>query len=125
MWLVCLTPLAMLVARAALDRLGTNPIELITHTLGDWTLRILLASLAVTPLRILTGMAWPITLRRLLGLFAFAYAVLLADQHEPVGQDFADRARRPRARGGGGGTSGEKEGAERERREPDAHRPRD
>jgi len=75
-WLVCLAPLAVLVARFALDRLGTNPIELVTHTLGDWTLRILLASLAATPLRILTGWAWPITLRRLLGLFAFAYAVL-------------------------------------------------
>ena len=44
--------------------------------LGRWTLRILLASLAMTPLRILTGQAWPITLRRLLGLFAFAYALL-------------------------------------------------
>ena len=59
-----------------MDRLGTNPIEYVTHTLGDWTLRILLATLAVTPLRIVTGMAWLVTLRRLLGLFAFAYAVM-------------------------------------------------
>ena len=44
--------------------------------LGRWTLRILLTSLAMTPLRIVTGQAWPIALRRLLGLFAFAYAVL-------------------------------------------------
>jgi sulfoxide reductase heme-binding subunit YedZ len=75
-WLACLAPLALLVARFAMDRLGTNPIEYVTHTLGDWTLRILLASLAVTPLRILTGQAWLVTLRRLLGLFAFAYAVM-------------------------------------------------
>ena len=47
-----------------------------TDTLGDWTLRFLLASLALTPLRIMTGQAWPIALRRLIGLFAFTYAVL-------------------------------------------------
>ena len=73
----CLAPLGYL-DRAASPRgnLGTNPIDFVTDTLGDWTLRILLASLAMTPLRILTGQAWPITLRRLLGLFAFAYALL-------------------------------------------------
>jgi sulfoxide reductase heme-binding subunit YedZ len=75
-WLVCLAPLALLLARFFAGRLGTNPIEFVTHDLGDWTLRLLLASLAVTPLRIVTGAAWPITLRRLLGLFAFAYAVM-------------------------------------------------
>ena len=47
-----------------------------TDTLGDWTLRILLTSLALTPLRIVTGQAWPIALRRLFGLFAFAYALM-------------------------------------------------
>ena len=56
--------------------LGPNPIDFVTDTLGDWTLRLLLASLALTPLRIVTGMAWPIALRRLLGLFAFAYATM-------------------------------------------------
>jgi sulfoxide reductase heme-binding subunit YedZ len=100
-WLACLTPLALLVARFALDRLGTNPIEFITHTLGDWTLRILLASLAVTPLRILTGWAWPIALRRLLGLFAFAYAVLhflvwvVLDFYFDWAQKAADIVKRP------------------------------
>jgi sulfoxide reductase heme-binding subunit YedZ len=59
-----------------MDPLVTNPISLATNTLGDWTLRILLASLTMTPLRILFGLSWPITLRRLLGLFAFSYAVL-------------------------------------------------
>jgi sulfoxide reductase heme-binding subunit YedZ len=75
-WLAGLVPLAYLVACAATGKLGANPIDFVTDTLGDWTLRILLASLAMTPLRILTGQAWPITLRRLLGLFAFAYALL-------------------------------------------------
>ena len=74
--MVCLAPLGWLVANALNGTLGTNPIDSVTDTLGDWTLRILLASLALTPLRILTGRPWPITIRRLLGLFAFAYALL-------------------------------------------------
>ena len=61
---------------AATGNLGTNPIDFITRTLGDWTLRFLLTSLALTPLRILTGSAAPIAFRRLFGLFAYAYAVL-------------------------------------------------
>jgi sulfoxide reductase heme-binding subunit YedZ len=48
----------------------------LTRTLGIWALRLLLASLAMTPLRVLTGWAWPIALRRLLGLWAFAYVCL-------------------------------------------------
>ena len=76
MWVVCLGPLGWLVANALNGTLGTNPIDYVTDMLGRWTLRILLASLAVTPLRILTGRPWPITIRRLLGLFAFTYAVL-------------------------------------------------
>jgi methionine sulfoxide reductase heme-binding subunit len=75
-WLGCLAPLAYLVGCFATGNLGANPIDFVTDTLGDWTLRLLLASLALTPLRILTGYAWPITLRRLLGLFAFAYAAM-------------------------------------------------
>jgi sulfoxide reductase heme-binding subunit YedZ len=75
-WLAGLAPLVYLVACAATGKLGANPIDFVTDMLGRWTLRILLASLAMTPLRILTGQAWPITLRRLLGLFAFAYVLL-------------------------------------------------
>jgi sulfoxide reductase heme-binding subunit YedZ len=73
-WIVCLSPLARLAFRAWTDDLTANPISFITNTLGDWTFRFLLASLALTPLRIVTGMAWQMPLRRLLGLFAFAYA---------------------------------------------------
>jgi sulfoxide reductase heme-binding subunit YedZ len=75
-WGVCLAPLVLLGYRVWTDDLGANPISFITNTLGDWTLRILLASLAMTPLRIVFGLSWPITLRRLLGLFAFAYVCL-------------------------------------------------
>jgi sulfoxide reductase heme-binding subunit YedZ len=75
-WIVCLSPLAMLAVRAWRDDLTANPISFITNTLGDWTFRFLLASLALTPLRIVTGMAWQMPLRRLLGLFAFSYAAM-------------------------------------------------
>ena len=70
-WAVCLYPLALLLYQFRTDNLGANPIEYVTRTLGIWTLRILLASLAMTPLRILFGISWPIAFRRLLGLFAF------------------------------------------------------
>jgi sulfoxide reductase heme-binding subunit YedZ len=75
-WAACLAPLSALGWRLAADPLITNPIDVATDTLGDWTLRILLLSLTMTPLRILFGLSWPVTLRRLLGLFAFAYALL-------------------------------------------------
>ena len=74
-WAGGLTPLALLVVRLATDPLVTNPIAVATNTLGDWTLRLLLLSLTMTPLRLLFGLSWPVTLRRLLGLFAFAYAL--------------------------------------------------
>jgi methionine sulfoxide reductase heme-binding subunit len=75
-WAVCLTPLALLLFRAATGGLGANPISFVTNWLGDWTLRVLLTSLAMTPLRIVFGLSWPLSLRRLLGLFAFAYAAM-------------------------------------------------
>ena len=75
-WAICLAPLAMLAYQAWTSNLGANPISYLTNTLGDWTFRILLASLAMTPLRLVFGWSWPIALRRLLGLFAFAYATL-------------------------------------------------
>ena len=75
-WAGCLAPLAALLWRAAAGELGSNPISFVTNWLGDWTFRVLLASLAMTPLRILFGLSWPLSLRRLLGLFAFFYAVL-------------------------------------------------
>jgi methionine sulfoxide reductase heme-binding subunit len=75
-WAVALTPLALLLRGYWTDDLTVNPIEYVTRELGETALQLLLASLAVTPLRILFGIAWPITLRRLLGLFAFFYVCL-------------------------------------------------
>ena len=75
-WILCLLPLALLGQRAASGDLTANPISFITNWLGDWTFRILLATLALTPLRVLFGISWQISLRRLLGLFAFFYACL-------------------------------------------------
>lgn len=72
----CLLPLAHLAYALATDDLGANPIEALTRGLGDWALRCLLLTLAVTPLRRLTGMNWLIQMRRMLGLFAFFYAAL-------------------------------------------------
>jgi sulfoxide reductase heme-binding subunit YedZ len=75
-WAACLAPLGAVLYWIAIDDLGVNPIDGVTDHLGRWTLRILLASLSMTPLRVLFGISWPITLRRLLGLFAFVYASL-------------------------------------------------
>ncbi len=75
-WAACLFPLAGLLFLLYADDVGANPIDYVTRTLGDWTLRLLLASLALTPLRLLFGISWQMSLRRLLGLFAFCYATL-------------------------------------------------
>jgi sulfoxide reductase heme-binding subunit YedZ len=75
-WIVALVPLARLLHGFWTDDLTVNPIEYVTRELGETGLQLLLASLALSPLRILFGIGWPITLRRLLGLFAFFYVVL-------------------------------------------------
>ena len=74
---LALVPLAELVAGAFYfpEWLGANPAEFINRTTGRWTLRFLLITLAVTPLRMLTGWNWLLRFRRMLGLFAFFYAV--------------------------------------------------
>jgi sulfoxide reductase heme-binding subunit YedZ len=76
LFLLCLLPLARLVLEAlglAGLGLGANPVEELIHRLGKWGLNFLLITLAVTPLRRLTGWAWLVRLRRMLGLFAFFY----------------------------------------------------
>ena len=75
-WLVALVPLAHLVWGWWTDDLTVNPIEYVTRQLGETAIRLLLATLALTPIRLLFGVSWPITLRRLLGLFAFFYVTL-------------------------------------------------
>jgi methionine sulfoxide reductase heme-binding subunit len=75
-FLACLVPLGLLGWYAYTQNLGANPIEKITHTTGDWTLRFLLITLAVTPLRKLLGIPSLIRFRRMFGLFAFFYGCL-------------------------------------------------
>jgi len=75
-FLICLGPLVRLGLKALSGDLGANPIEVITHSTGDWTLIFLLTTLAITPLRKLTGQLWLIRFRRMFGLFTFFYVVL-------------------------------------------------
>lgn len=73
---LCLLPLFLLFRNFYLDELGANPFEVLTRSTGEWTLRFLLITLAMTPLRQLTGSAWPLRLRRMLGLFTFFYVCI-------------------------------------------------
>ena len=75
-FVACLGPLFRLGFKALTGGLGANPIEVITHSTGDWTLRFLLITLAISPVRKLTGQPWLIRFRRMFGLFAFFYVVL-------------------------------------------------
>jgi sulfoxide reductase heme-binding subunit YedZ len=73
---LCLLPLANLLWRGFRQDLTANPIEFITHRTGDWTLRFLLITLAITPARKLLRQPQMVRFRRMLGLFAFFYASL-------------------------------------------------
>jgi sulfoxide reductase heme-binding subunit YedZ len=75
-WMLCLTPAGLLAWRAFTGGLGANPIEFITLRTGFWTLVLIMVTLAVTPVRRVTGWHRIIQFRRLLGLFAFFYATL-------------------------------------------------
>jgi len=73
---LCLLPLASLVLGAAGNQLGANPAEALIRSTGDWTLRLLCLTLAITPLRMRTRTPQLARFRRMLGLFTFAYACL-------------------------------------------------
>jgi sulfoxide reductase heme-binding subunit YedZ len=75
-FLLCLVPALLLLWDWHKDALGPNPAENIIHTNGDWTIRFLLITLSITPLRGLLGIPWLIQFRRMLGLFAFFYGSL-------------------------------------------------
>jgi sulfoxide reductase heme-binding subunit YedZ len=100
-FLLCLVPLAWIVIDGLSDGLGANPIETITHRTGDWTLRLLLLSLTVTPARRLLRWNWPLRVRRMLGLFTFFYAILhfatylVLDQFFDWGEILKDIVKRP------------------------------
>ena len=76
LFLACLGPLARLAWRAWGGNLTAHPIEYITHFTGDWTIRLVVATLAVTPLRKLLHAPSLIRYRRMIGLFAFFYGAL-------------------------------------------------
>ena len=100
-FLFCLVPLGVLVWRALTANLGANPVEFIQHATGDWTLRFLVSTLSITPLRKLLKLPELIRFRRMLGLFAFFYACLHfltylgPDQSFDLAAIWRDVAKRP------------------------------
>jgi methionine sulfoxide reductase heme-binding subunit len=103
-FVLCALPLAWLVARAvgvADVGLGANPIDELMDRLGEWGLRLLLATLCVTPLAVTLRKPWLMGVRRMLGLFAFTYLLLhfltwlVLDQWFDVAAMAADIAERP------------------------------
>ncbi|HKV05125.1 MAG TPA: protein-methionine-sulfoxide reductase heme-binding subunit MsrQ [Candidatus Acidoferrales bacterium] len=75
-FLACLAPFARLLWRGFHGDLTADPIAFVTHTTGDWTLRFVIITLAITPLRKILHLPLLIRFRRMLGLFAFFYGCL-------------------------------------------------
>jgi methionine sulfoxide reductase heme-binding subunit len=100
-FVLCLVPLGILVGLALTANLGANPVELVQHATGDWTLRFLVFTLSITPLRKLLKLPDLIRFRRMLGLFAFFYACLHfltylgPDQSFDLAAIWKDVAKRP------------------------------
>ncbi len=88
-FILALVPFVRMAVHAMTGGLGTNPIEEVTHRTGWWTLAFLMLTLAVTPVRQLTGVGWLIKLRRMLGLYAFFYATLHFSIYVGIDQFFA------------------------------------
>ena len=76
LFVVCLVPAVVLGWNFYHDQLGANPFEVLTRESGKWTLRFLLLTLLMTPLRGMLHWPWPLQLRRMLGLYSFFYACL-------------------------------------------------
>lgn len=99
-WILCLAPVSYLAYTLYLDP-GANPIETITNFTGIWTLRFIMLTLAITPLRWLTAVNQVINYRRLIGLFAFFYGFLhfmtffFFDHQFDVAAMFDDVRKRP------------------------------
>ena len=85
---ICLVPFAWLVWEFFQGQLGVNPIQTLLRELGDWALRFLLIGLAITPVRVVTGWGEPMHYRRMIGLFAFFYAVLHLSSYVGLDQFF-------------------------------------
>jgi sulfoxide reductase heme-binding subunit YedZ len=91
----CLLPFAWLAYGVATNNLGANPAEYLIRATGDWTLRFLCITLAVTPLRVMAGLPTLARFRRMLGLFVYFYVVLhlLSYSWFDMGFDVADIAK--------------------------------
>src|SRR5689334_4401723 len=100
-FVLCLAPIGWMGWRAWNQDLTANPIEYITHYTGDWTLRFLVFTLAITPLRKLLGIPDLIKFRRMIGLYAFFYGTLhfttyiWLDKFFDLGEMLHDVAKRP------------------------------
>ena len=92
LFLLALLPFSWLLYGAATNQLGANPAEYLIRATGDWTLRFLCLTLAVTPLRVITGTAALVRFRRMVGLFMYFYALLhlLSYSWFDMGFDVAD-----------------------------------
>jgi sulfoxide reductase heme-binding subunit YedZ len=75
-FLGCTIPLVLMIVQAARGTLGADPVAIALNRLGLLALVTLLASMAATPLRLVLGWSWLLRLRRMLGLFAFTFALL-------------------------------------------------
>jgi sulfoxide reductase heme-binding subunit YedZ len=101
LFLICLAPAFALVWSIASGDLGANPLEAIRDITGIWTLRFLLITLAITPLRRLTKWHGIVKVRRMLGLYAFFYAMLhfvsyvWLDQFFALSEMIKDLTKRP------------------------------
>ena len=99
--LLCLAPFAWMLWAAFNGGLGANPVEKLTHQTGDWTLRLLLLTLALSPLRQWTGEGAWIRFRRITGLYCYFYCCchfaiwFIADHSLDVGDMLEDIVKRP------------------------------
>ena len=98
---LCLVPFSLLLWAALNDGLGANPVEKLTHETGEWTLRLLLVTLCLSPLRQWTGQPSIIRFRRMLGLYTFFYGCchfsiwFIADHSLDPGDMIEDIVKRP------------------------------
>jgi len=94
-FMVCLLPFVWLIYGALSNQLGANPAEALIRATGDWTLRFLCFTLAITPLRVISGTAALARFRRMLGLFVYFYAIthLLSYSGFDMGFDIPDIAK--------------------------------
>lgn len=98
---LCLLPALWIVGNAFVGDLGANPVETVTHQTGDWTLRLLILTLCITPLRNWTGIPRFTRFRRMAGLFVYFYACchfmiwFLADHSLDISSMIEDVIKRP------------------------------